>query len=92
MPIHATQLYAAIDAGLLAMLLWFVFPYRRRNGEVFALLITLHPISRFLLEMIRADEPKHPLTISQYISVGILIAAAFFWVYVERQPVIKGRE
>jgi phosphatidylglycerol:prolipoprotein diacylglycerol transferase len=84
-PIHPTQLYAAIDAGLLTMLLWFFFPYRRHDGEVFALLITLHPISRFFLEMIRADEPKSPLTISQSISLAILAAGVALWIYVERQ-------
>jgi phosphatidylglycerol---prolipoprotein diacylglyceryl transferase len=85
-PIHPTQLYAAIDAGLLAAVLWFLFPYRRHDGEVFAVLVTLHPISRFFLEMIRVDEPKSPLTVSQWISVAILAAGVVLWIYVERQP------
>jgi phosphatidylglycerol:prolipoprotein diacylglycerol transferase len=85
-PIHPTQLYAAIDAGLLAMVLWFFFPYRRHDGEVFALLITLHPLSRIWLEMIRVDEPKYPLTISQWISIGILVCGVLLWIFVERQP------
>jgi phosphatidylglycerol:prolipoprotein diacylglycerol transferase len=85
-PIHATQLYAAIDAGLLALVLWLFFPYRRRDGEVFALLLTFHPISRFFLEMIRTDEPKHPFTISQWISLVILAAGIALWIYIERQP------
>src|SRR5262249_13747847 len=85
-PIHPAQLYAAIDAGLLAALLWFYFPFRRRDGEVFALLVTLHPISRFLLEMIRSDEPGQfgtSLTISQWLSLAILAAACVLWWYVE---------
>ena len=85
-PIHPTQLYAAIDAGLLALVLWFVFPYRRHDGEVFALLITLHPISRFLIEAIRVDEPKYPLTISQCISLAIVVAGVVLWIFIERQP------
>jgi phosphatidylglycerol:prolipoprotein diacylglycerol transferase len=85
-PIHPTQLYAAIDAGLLALVLWFVFPYRWRDGEVFALLITLHPLSRIWIEMIRVDEPKHPLTISQYISLAILVGAMALWIFIERRP------
>src|SRR5262249_40680612 len=71
-PIHAAQLYAAIDAALLALVLWLCFPYRRHDGEVFALLITLHPLSRILLEMIRSDEPGQfgtSFTISQWISL-----------------------
>lgn len=88
-PVHAAQLYAAIDAGLLVSLLWFFFPYRRRDGEVFALLLTLHPISRFLMEMIRTDEPGQfgtGLTIAQWISLGILAAGLALWIVIERQP------
>jgi phosphatidylglycerol:prolipoprotein diacylglycerol transferase len=85
-PIHPTQLYAAIDAGLLALVLWFFYPFRRRDGEVFALLITIHPISRFLIEMIRSDEPGQfgtLLTISQWLSLAILAAAIVLWIYIE---------
>jgi phosphatidylglycerol:prolipoprotein diacylglycerol transferase len=85
-PIHATQLYAAIDAALLAALLWLYFPFRRRDGEVFAILLTIHPISRFLIEMIRSDEPKYPLTISQWISIALLIAGIGLWIAIERGP------
>jgi phosphatidylglycerol:prolipoprotein diacylglycerol transferase len=85
-PIHATQLYAAIDAALLAAVLWLFYPFRRKDGEVFALLVTIHPISRFLLEMIRSDEPGQfgtEFTISQWLSLGILAAAAVLWWYIE---------
>jgi len=88
-PVHAAQLYAAIDAGLLALVLWLFFPFRRRDGEVFALLLTLHPLSRFFLEMIRSDEPGRfgtSLTISQWLSLAILAAGIALWIYVERQP------
>lgn len=88
-PIHATQLYAAIDASLLAVVLWLAFAYRRHDGEVFALMVTVHPISRFLLEMIRSDEPGQfgtELTISQWLSLGILAGACVLWWYIERQP------
>jgi phosphatidylglycerol:prolipoprotein diacylglycerol transferase len=87
--VHPTQLYSAIDAGLLALVLWLAWPFRRRDGEIFALLITLHPLSRILLEVIRSDEQGFwgtPLTISQWLSLGILAAAAVLWGYIERQP------
>jgi phosphatidylglycerol:prolipoprotein diacylglycerol transferase len=88
-PVHPTQLYAAIDAGLLALVLWFFFPYRRHDGEVFALLVTVHPISRFLLEMIRSDEPGQfgtGWTISQWISLGLVAAGIGMWIYIEQRP------
>ena len=88
-PVHPAQLYASIDAGLLALLLWVVYPFRRRDGEVFALLITLHPLSRFLLELVRSDEGGQfgtQLTISQWLSIGIFLAACAFWVFIESRP------
>jgi phosphatidylglycerol:prolipoprotein diacylglycerol transferase len=88
-PVHPTQLYSAIDAALLALVLWFYYPFRRRDGEVFALLITIHPLSRFLLEMIRSDEPGRfgtDLTIAQWMSIGIMLGGVAFLIYLERQP------
>lgn len=88
-PIHPTQLYAAIDAGLLALLLWFVYPFRRRDGEVTALMFTLHPPSRFLLEIVRVDEAGvfgTDLSISQVVSIGLFVIGLGIWWYVESQP------
>ena len=58
-------------------LLWAYFPFRRRDGELIALLLTIHPITRFLLEIIRTDEPAvfgTGLSISQNISILLLAA------------------
>lgn len=88
-PVHPAQLYAAIDAGLLALLLWFVYPFRRRDGEVTALMFTLHPPSRFLLEMVRVDEAGvfgTSLSISQVVSIGLFAIGLAIWWYVESQP------
>jgi phosphatidylglycerol---prolipoprotein diacylglyceryl transferase len=88
-PVHPAQLYSAIDAALLAWLLWAFYPFRRRDGEVVALMMTIHPITRFLLEIIRIDEPSvfgTGLSISQNISLLILACAAGLWWYLSRQP------
>lgn len=88
-PVHPAQLYSAIDAGLLGWLLWSYFPFRRRDGELIALLLTIHPVTRFLLEIIRTDEPAvfgTGLSISQNISVGLLACAFALWWYLLRQP------
>lgn len=87
-PVHPTQLYGAVGAALLAMLLWNFYPFRRRDGEVFALLVTLYPICRFVLETIRSDEPGQfgtGWTISQWVSVGVLACACALWAYIERR-------
>lgn len=88
-PAHPTQIYAAIGAGILCWLLWCYYPFRRRDGEVFALLLTLYPVVRYLEERIRVDEPGQfhtSLSISQWISLVLLAAVVALWVYILRQP------
>jgi phosphatidylglycerol:prolipoprotein diacylglycerol transferase len=88
-PVHPTQLYSAIDGAILGWLLWSFFPYRRRDGEAIALLLTIHPITRFLLETIRTDEPlvwHTGMTISQNVSLGLLACGVGLWWYLSRQP------
>jgi len=91
LPVHPAQLYAAIDAAILAALLCAAsaMPLARRDGQVFALALTLHPISRLLLEAIRVDEPPAlgtPLSISQLVSLVLLALAATLWWWTSRQP------
>ena len=89
LPVHPAQVYSAIDAGLLGWLLWSFYPYRRRDGEVIALMLMLHPISRFLLEAIRVDEAPvwgTGLSISQNLSIGLFAIGAGLWFYLQRNP------
>ena len=91
LPVHPAQIYAAIDAAILALLacLASATPLARRDGQVFALVLTLHPISRLLLEAIRVDEPPAlgtPLSISQLVSLVLLALAAALWWWTSRQP------
>jgi len=88
LPVHPTQVYSAIHAALLAWVLWSFYPLRRRDGEVTALMLTIYPISRFLLEMIRIDESAvfgTGLSISQNISLVLFIGAIGMWIYLRRQ-------
>ena len=57
LPVHPTQLYAAFDGFLILALLTIYFPFRRRDGEVMALLMFLYPLTRFFEEALRNDEP-----------------------------------
>jgi phosphatidylglycerol:prolipoprotein diacylglycerol transferase len=88
LPVHPTQLYSTVDALILCLLLWAYYPFRRRDGEVTALLITIYPITRFLIEGLRTDEPKNILgmSISQNISLLLLAVAAALWLYLWRKP------
>ncbi|HVU86396.1 MAG TPA: prolipoprotein diacylglyceryl transferase [Pirellulales bacterium] len=88
-PVHPTQLYSAIDAFLLCLFLLAYYPFRQHDGEVTAWTLTLHGVTRFLLEIIRTDEGPvfgTGLSISQNISLLVLVIAAGLWIYVLRRP------
>jgi phosphatidylglycerol:prolipoprotein diacylglycerol transferase len=64
-------------------------PFRRRDGQVWAMFLTLYPVTRFLLEGIRDDEAAlglFELTRSQYFSLVLLACAAALWIYLLRRP------
>jgi prolipoprotein diacylglyceryltransferase len=89
LPVHPTQVYSTIDALVLCLLLLAYDRFRRRDGALFALMITVYPITRFLVEMIRHDEPKiygTGMTISQNVSVMLLLLAAGLWFYILHRP------
>ena len=81
LPIHPTQLYSALDGLILLLLLSAYFPLRRRDGEVMGLLMVTYPITRFLIEYLRNDEGAFfaGLTISQNISVALLLGGLLYW-------------
>jgi phosphatidylglycerol:prolipoprotein diacylglycerol transferase len=88
-PVHPAQIYSAVDAGILAWLLWSYYPLRRRDGELVALMLTIHPVTRFLLEVIRTDEQAvfgTGMSISQNISLLLLAVAGALWWYMSKQP------
>jgi phosphatidylglycerol:prolipoprotein diacylglycerol transferase len=81
LPVHPTQLYSAVAAlAVLGMLLAY-FPWRRRPGEVMALLMVLYSLTRMPIEALRADE--RPLLAgmnsAQLISAGLIIFGAAAW-------------
>jgi phosphatidylglycerol:prolipoprotein diacylglycerol transferase len=89
LPVHPTQLYSTIDALILCFLLLAYDPFRRRDGELTALMMTVEPITRFLIEGIRTDEAAiwgTPFTISQNISLAFLAVAIGLWIYILRRP------
>ena len=74
LPVHPTQLYAAL-AGVIILAIRADFPRRRRDGEVDVLLMILYPLTRWPIESLRGDETAMlaEMTLSQNISVGLLL-------------------
>jgi phosphatidylglycerol:prolipoprotein diacylglycerol transferase len=85
LPVHPAQAYSALNALLIFLVGWFYFPLRRHAGEVFGLVMTLYPITRFLLEFVRNDEAGQfgtTLTISQWVSLLVVALMVPYWAYV----------
>ena len=88
-PVHPSQIYSTLNALMICIFLLAYFPFQRRDGESLAWFMVLYPISRFLLEIIRNDERGiwgTGMTISQNISIFVLLASVPVWFYVLRRP------
>jgi phosphatidylglycerol---prolipoprotein diacylglyceryl transferase len=82
LPVHPTQLYASIAGFVLLGLLLAFLPLRRRQGEAMALLMVFYALTRWLIEALRFDEPAifAGMTLSQNISVVLLVCGILLWV------------
>ncbi len=79
LPVHPAQVYSTITATLLALLLSALYWRRTRDGQVICALLILEPMSRWLIEVIRDDNPHDALfgfTISQQLAVGMTLFGA----------------
>ena len=78
LPVHPTQIYSVIDGLVLCLLLLAYGRFRRRDGEVSALMMTIYPMSRFFIETLRSDEAPvfgTGMSISQNVSLLLLVCA-----------------
>ena len=90
--LHPTQLYSALDGFLIAALTFWYFRHRRRNGECFAVALMIYPVTRFVIEILRNDEGGQlgtSLTISQWVSIGLLIVNLGYMVWLSRRPAVR---
>lgn len=77
MSLHPTQIYSSINGVILAVIVIAYYRYRKGDGSVIALAMMLYPMSRICLEILRNDELGQlgtGLTISQFVSLGVLVA------------------
>ncbi len=91
--VYPTQIYSSCGAAVIFVLL-MIYSYLRRNpngvgmlrdGEVFVMFMTLYPIHRFLMEMVRTDEANAlgtQFTISQNVSILLFVGAVITWVVI----------
>ncbi len=59
MPVHPTQIYESIGNFLLFSALWFFYPRRRYDGQVFWWYVLLYALLRFTVEFFRGDYTEY---------------------------------
>ena len=94
LPIKPAQALGIINALLLAVILSLFHRLRKREGQVFALLLVLYPITRFMLEAIRDDNPHNlmegVLTHNQYTSLAMVLGGIVLFVLLRKMPASCG--
>ncbi len=94
LPVHPAQLYATITLGLLALLLSTLYWRRTRDGQVICTLLLIEPLTRWTLELLRADNPHDvhvawlpvPLTISQFLALCLSLTGLIGLLWLRRLP------
>jgi phosphatidylglycerol---prolipoprotein diacylglyceryl transferase len=89
--VYPTQLFETISMGLLLFFLLSYFPYRAHDGELMVFMMLGYGVHRFLNEMLRTDNEitATGLTLSQNISIVILLGAVVLAFFVWRRPSLR---
>jgi phosphatidylglycerol:prolipoprotein diacylglycerol transferase len=91
LPVQPAQIYSTISAFLLAALLIAFFSLSPTPGRVFALMLILEGINRFILELLRVEPPVWGrFSFSMIVGLLLSLMGIFLWlVFVPhtRQPV-----
>jgi phosphatidylglycerol:prolipoprotein diacylglycerol transferase len=81
--LHPTQLYESISMLLIFFLLTAYYPFRRRPGEVMALLIFCYGVHRYLNEKLRFD--PRPSGFEEYVSIFLVTVGIGLWIWFRRR-------
>ncbi|MCE5303063.1 MAG: prolipoprotein diacylglyceryl transferase [Planctomycetaceae bacterium] len=95
LPVHPTQIYSVIDALFLCVVLLLCDRRRHRDGVLFALMLSIYPVTRFVIEGLRSDEAPvfgTNLSIAQVVSLLLLACAVGLWIFILRRPVCEGEK
>ena len=83
--LHPTQIYEIISMSLLLVVLLTFHPIRQHDGQTWVLFMAGYAIHRFLNEIIRTEPVEGmQMTLSQLISIGMIIAALGIELYLRR--------
>jgi phosphatidylglycerol:prolipoprotein diacylglycerol transferase len=87
-PVHPTELYSAFNAFFIAGILFVYFTLSPAPGRVFAMMLILKGITRFVMEMIRVEPPVIPSlnwSFSMVVSACLAVAGVIMWLACARR-------
>jgi len=92
-PLHPAQLYESISEALLFAFLYWRYGRAHSPGQIIGLYLVISSIVRFLIEFERFHEQALPfglpLSITQWIAIGLAITGAVLLVPPKAQPLIS---
>ncbi|HHT9119416.1 MAG TPA: prolipoprotein diacylglyceryl transferase [Candidatus Hypogeohydataceae bacterium YC41] len=82
LPVHPTQLYEAMWALIMFLVLDALYKYKKRDGELALLFCILYAPMRFFFEMLRDDSEAvlAGLTLSQVIGIPTFLLALYLFI------------
>jgi phosphatidylglycerol:prolipoprotein diacylglycerol transferase len=99
LPVHPAELYSSFTAFLLAALLIAYLGLPHENGKVFALMMMLEGVARYVLELIRVEPSvwtvkvfgqEYGMSISMIMGAGVVAAGVVMWVLLSRRGKVEG--
>jgi phosphatidylglycerol:prolipoprotein diacylglycerol transferase len=79
-PVHPTQLYSLItNWAIFGFMYWWYRRKRTFDGEVFWLFVLLYAVSRFIVELWRADERGGVVGLSTSQAIGVAMLVTSIW-------------
>lgn len=91
-PVWPSQIISSLAAFLLCLVLLAIDRVCKRDGFLFASMLLLYAVCRFLLELVRTDEASFcgtGLSVSQCISVAVAVVALVVFGYILSRPPIQ---
>jgi prolipoprotein diacylglyceryltransferase len=81
LPVHAAQLYSTITCFILAGLLVAYFSIPHVAGRVFALMLILEGLTRYLLELLRVEPPViGNFSLSMILGLMLVAIGIILWI------------
>ncbi|HYZ84559.1 MAG TPA: prolipoprotein diacylglyceryl transferase family protein, partial [Bryobacteraceae bacterium] len=95
-PLHPTQLYEAIAEFVIFAVLMAQFRKEHRPGAIIGLYLILYSIVRFVVEFVRHHEQALPfglpLSLTQWISLAMILLGAYLYVRASAVPQARPSE